>query len=129
MRTASNAMVQKWATLSAITVPACAGDASGARWGTPDTTRWAGRPPSVDHKVAQSTGGIAPEATLFAERLRHSVRTERRAVQGREAILRVSIGVATWPKHGPKFSDVLKAANAAERTAKDQGGDRVVAAP
>ena len=46
-------------------------------------------------------------------------------VHGEPERITVSIGVALWPTHGDSFTELKEKANAAEHTAKDDGGSCV----
>jgi diguanylate cyclase (GGDEF)-like protein len=65
------------------------------------------------------------EALRFAEKLLTTFENTIFNVDGNEEKLTVSIGIAMWPDHGNKYSDVLEAANKAEHLAKEKGGNNV----
>jgi diguanylate cyclase (GGDEF)-like protein len=75
---------------------------------------------------------IMPDASredtrLRAEQVREQVKRLRLPIEGFRAVS-VSIGVASFPEHGPTPDDLLKAADEALYRAKAQGRDRVVVA-
>lgn len=58
------------------------------------------------------------EATTFAKKVRTAFEETGFKVKDKVERLTVSIGIALWPKHGSRFSEVLEAANSAEIEAK-----------
>ena len=65
------------------------------------------------------------EALAFGEKIRSAFDVHTFNIDGVEERLTVSVGVALWPYHGESFNKVLQAANNAERSAKDEGRNRV----
>jgi diguanylate cyclase (GGDEF)-like protein len=68
------------------------------------------------------------EALRFAEKLLKTFENTIFNVYRNKQKLTASIGVAMWPDQGNKYSDVLEAANKAERQAKEKGRNNVCAA-
>ncbi len=68
-------------------------------------------------------------AIATAEKILDVIRKSSFGDEGEEALpLTVSIGIATYPKHGKTFRDLVDAADGALYQAKQQGRDRVAAA-
>ena len=65
------------------------------------------------------------EVMAFAEKVRKIFETNQFQVAGTDEALTVSIGVAIWPDHGESLSEVVVAANRAERVAKNEGRNTV----
>ena len=65
------------------------------------------------------------EVLAFAEKVRRTFETNQFQVAGTDEEMTVSIGVAIWPDHGEALSDVVAAANRAERVAKNEGRNTV----
>jgi diguanylate cyclase (GGDEF)-like protein len=65
------------------------------------------------------------EASALAEKVRARVAAHRFQVQEQAVQVTVSVGVAAWPLHGDILEAVIERANREERTAKEQGKNRV----
>jgi diguanylate cyclase (GGDEF)-like protein len=70
----------------------------------------------TDEEGARTTG----------EKIREAIRSEPFGALGEEPVsVTVSIGVASYPRHGPAFNELVEAADRALYRAKDGGRDRV----
>jgi diguanylate cyclase (GGDEF)-like protein len=69
------------------------------------------------------------EAAAFAHKIRRRIEENTFHVQEQTVKMTVSVGVATWPVHGDTLKMVTERANREERTAKEQGKNRVSVAP
>lgn len=65
------------------------------------------------------------EAAAFAEKLRAQIAAHAFEVQGQVTKITVSVGVAAWPLNGDTLAAVIERANREERSAKEQGKNRV----
>jgi two-component system, cell cycle response regulator len=64
-------------------------------------------------------------AVLLAETVWHAVRDEPFTVDGASVVVRVSIGVASWPQQAGTSIELLRAADSAVANAKHLGRDQV----
>lgn len=69
------------------------------------------------------------EAAAFAQKVRGQIAANAFRVQGQPVQMTVSVGVAVWPLHGDTLAMVIERANREERTAKEQGKNRVSIGP
>lgn len=65
------------------------------------------------------------EAAAFAEKVRGQIAANAFHVHEQPVQMTVSVGVAVWPLHGDTLAKVVERANREERTAKEQGKNRV----
>jgi len=65
------------------------------------------------------------EASAFAEKVRGQIARHQFQVEEQPVQVTVSVGVAAWPVHGSTLPAVIERANREERSAKEQGKDRV----
>jgi len=69
---------------------------------------------------------LDPEsAVVAAERVWHAVRDQPFMVDGTPVVVRVSIGVASWPRQAGTSTELLRAADSAVTQAKSLGRDQV----
>jgi len=69
---------------------------------------------------------LDPEsAVVAAERVWHAVRDQPFMVDGTPVVVRVSIGVASWPRQAGTSTELLRAADSAVAQAKSLGRDQV----
>ena len=71
---------------------------------------------------------VEPEGAAFAERLRATCENHAFKVHSEDVHVTISVGVASYPKDGSTFTEVLQKANVAEHAAKAAGRNRVVVA-
>lgn len=69
------------------------------------------------------------ETAGFAEKVRERIAANAFRVQEQAVRITVSVGVAVWPIHGNTLGEVIERANREERTAKEQGKNRVSIGP
>ena len=67
----------------------------------------------------------AEEIEQFAERLRRRIEGNHFSVGDDSVQITVSIGVAFWPDDGASLEELIRKANSAEHSAKNQGKNRV----
>jgi diguanylate cyclase (GGDEF)-like protein len=65
------------------------------------------------------------EVAAFARKVRAQIEATAFRVQDQAVQITVSVGVAGWPFHGDTLAMVIERANREERTAKEQGKNRV----
>jgi len=65
------------------------------------------------------------EAVRAAERVRRAVRDQPFDVGGTSVVVRISIGVASWPQQAGTSTELLRAADDAMNRAKELGRDRI----
>jgi diguanylate cyclase (GGDEF)-like protein len=65
------------------------------------------------------------EAAAFSRKVCRQIAANAFRVEEQAVELTTSIGVAAWPLHGDTLQKVIERANREERTAKDQGKNRV----
>ena len=65
------------------------------------------------------------EAAAFAQKVREQIAAKIFLVQEQAVPMTVSVGVAVWPLHGDTLATIIERANREERTAKEQGKNRV----
>jgi diguanylate cyclase (GGDEF)-like protein len=65
------------------------------------------------------------EAIAFGEKMRAAFEAQAFNVEGAQERITVSVGIALWPDQGEDFESAKQAANDAERSAKNEGRNRV----
>ena len=68
---------------------------------------------------------LLDEAAAFAQKVREQIAENTFCVREQTVQMTVSVGVAVWPIHGDTLAAVIERANREERTAKEQGKNRV----
>lgn len=91
--------------------------------GVDRVARYGGEEFAVVCPELDPTGALA-----LAQRLWDAVRAEPFDVEGQRIVVRISIGVASWPQQARTSTELIRAADAAVSSAKRSGRDRVAQA-